>query len=229
VALNVIMLGPPGAGKGTQAEVFAREFGLPKISTGDILREEMQSGSELGRAVKAVMNRGELVGDQLIIGIVRERLARPDAEPGFVLDGFPRTVAQAEALDGLMGERDPLIIVEMQVADEEIVRRVKSRRVCSVCGASVSAFGGKPLAVKRCQHCGGALVTRADDTETVVRERLKVYWRETRPMIEYYRDRATFRRLNGAQAPEAVRSELESAIFSVAGVLQLVVPQRRSA
>jgi adenylate kinase len=146
-----------------------------------------------------------------------------------VLDGFPRTVAQAEALDGLMGERDPLIIVEMLVADEEIVRRVKSRRVCSVCGASVSAFGGKPLAVKRCQHCGGALVTRADDTETVVRERLKVYWRETRPMIEYYRDRATFRRLNGAQAPEAVRSELESAIFSVAGVLQLVVPQRRSA
>ena len=126
MALNVVMLGPPGAGKGTQAERFAREYGIPKISTGDILREAVQSGSDLGRQVKALMDRGELVNDGLIIGIVRERLAKPDCAAGFVLDGFPRTVPQAEALDAIMAERDPLIVVEMKVPDEELVRRIES-------------------------------------------------------------------------------------------------------
>src|SRR5690606_4878113 len=124
------MLGPPGAGKGTQAERFAREHGIPRISTGDILREAVQSGSELGQTVKAVMDRGDLVGDELITGIVRERLARPDAAPGFVLDGFPRTVPQARSLDTIVDGRAPLIVVEMQVPDEELVRRVRARRVC---------------------------------------------------------------------------------------------------
>src|SRR5688500_10997665 len=116
------MLGPPGAGKGTQAERFAREYGIPRISTGDILRAAIQSGSDMGQAVKAVMDRGELVSDDLITGIVRERLARPDAAGGFVLDGFPRTVPQAKALDGLLAGRDTLIVIEMQVPDEELVR-----------------------------------------------------------------------------------------------------------
>src|ERR1700752_2525370 len=119
------MLGPPGAGKGTQAERFAREHGIPKISTGDILREAVQSGSDLGRKVKALMDRGELVNDALIIGIVRERLAKPHCTAGFVLDVFPRTVPQAEALDAIMADRDPLIVVEMKVPDEELVRRVQ--------------------------------------------------------------------------------------------------------
>src|SRR5512134_708725 len=138
---NLVMIGPPGAGKGTQAERLAREYGIPKISTGDILREAVQSGNELGRTVKAVMERGELVSDQLITGIVRERLGRPDVRDGFVLDGFPRTVPQAQALDGIVADRDPLIVIEMQVPDEELVRRVQGRRVCKVCGTNVSAFG----------------------------------------------------------------------------------------
>jgi adenylate kinase len=224
VALNVVMLGPPGAGKGTQAERFAREYGIPKISTGDILREAVQSGSELGRTVKAVMERGELVSDQLITGIVRERLGRPDVNDGFVLDGFPRTVPQAQALDGIVADRDPLIVVEMQVPDEELVRRVQGRRVCKVCGTNVSAFGTDPSQVSRCEKCGGELVTRSDDNEAVVRERLRVYWRDTRPMIEYYSGRPTFRAIDGAVPPEQVRQALVGAVTGMARAAGLSVP-----
>ncbi|MEZ5283303.1 MAG: adenylate kinase [Vicinamibacterales bacterium] len=212
MALNVVMLGPPGAGKGTQAERFAREHQLPKISTGDILREAVHSGSELGQAVKAVMERGELVSDDLITGIVRERLSRPDVSGGFVLDGFPRTVPQARALDEIMDGRAPLVIVEMRVPDEELVRRVLSRRVCKACGANVSAFGGDPAKATRCERCGGELVSRADDSEAIVRERLRVYWRDTRPMIEYYSGRPTFRVIDGKQTPEQVRTALMEAV-----------------
>ena len=216
MALNVVMLGPPGAGKGTQAERFAREHGIPKISTGDILREAVQSGSDLGRKVKALMDRGELVNDDLIIGIVRERLAKPDCTAGFVLDGFPRTVPQAEALDAIMTGRDPLIVVEMKVPDEELVRRVQRRRVCKECGTNVSAFGAGPGLVQLCERCGGELVTRSDDSETIVRDRLKVYWRDTAPMIAYYGSRPTFRSIDGAQRPEQVRLGLVAAITEMA-------------
>ncbi len=215
MALKIVMLGPPGAGKGTQAERFAREHGIPRISTGDILREAVQSGSELGCTVKAVMDRGELVGDELITGIVRERLGRPDAAPGFVLDGFPRTVPQAEALDGFVDGLDPLVVVEMQVPDEELVRRVRARRVCRSCGANVSAFGADPVNALRCERCGGELVSRSDDTEAVVRDRLRVYRRDTEPVIAYYGGRDTFRAIDGAAAPEDVRSAIEQAVSSV--------------
>lgn len=221
MALNVVMLGPPGAGKGTQAERFAREYALPKISTGDILREAVQSGSELGQQVKVVMERGELVSDALITGIVSERLSRPDVVGGFVLDGFPRTVPQAEALDALVAGGDPLIVVEMKVPDEELVRRVQGRRVCKVCGTNVSAFGGDPANVQRCEKCGGELVSRSDDTEAVVRERLKIYWRDTRPIIAYYGGRPTFRSIDGAQTPEQVRQALIGAVSEVAAAAGL--------
>jgi adenylate kinase len=224
VALNVVMLGPPGAGKGTQAERFAREYGIPRISTGDILREAIQSGSDMGQAVKAVMDRGELVSDDLITGIVRERLARPDAAGGFVLDGFPRTVPQAKALDGLLAGRDTLIVIEMQVPDEELVRRVQGRRVCKACGTNVSAFGGDGATVGRCQKCGGELVTRSDDNTNVVRERLKIYWRDTRPVIDYYNGRPTFRAIDGAQSPEQVRQMLVTTITGLAASAGVVVP-----
>lgn len=216
MALNVVMLGPPGAGKGTQADRFAREHRIPRISTGDILREAVSSGSELGRSVKAVMDRGDLVSDELITGIVRERLARPDAEPGFVLDGFPRTVPQAVALDAIVDGRDPLIVVEMQVPDEELVRRVRTRRVCKSCGANVSAFGGNGAQAMTCQRCGGELVSRSDDTEAVVRERLRVYRRDTQPVIAFYGGRETFRAIDGAATPEEVRQAIEEAVLAVA-------------
>ncbi len=225
MALNLVMLGPPGAGKGTQAERFAREHGIPKVSTGDILREAVHSGSELGRAVKAVMDRGELVGDDLIIGIVRERLTRPDALAGFVLDGFPRTAAQAAALDEITASRGPVICVEIQVPDEELVRRVRGRRVCDDCGVNADAFEHRPDALpdlcqntERCRTTGPKWVARSDDLETVVRERLKIYWRDTRPMIEYYSARPAFRVIDGLQSPEQVREALVGAVASALGL-----------
>lgn len=215
--MNLVMMGPPGAGKGTQAERFAREQGIPKISTGDILREAVAAGTPMGLAVKAQLERGELVGDDLIIGIVRERLARPDARKGFVLDGFPRTVPQANALDQMLDGRDPLIVVEIQVPDEELVRRVRSRRVCANCGTNASAFTGDPAQAEKCQKCGGKLVPRSDDNEAVVRDRLKVYWKATSPMIAHYHDRPTYRVVDGAQSPEKVRDALVAAVASAMG------------
>ncbi len=225
MALNLVMLGPPGAGKGTQAERFAREHGIPKVSTGDILREAVHSGSDLGRQVKTVMERGELVGDDLIIGIVRERLSRPDAIAGFVLDGFPRTATQAAALDEITASRGPVICVEMQVPDEELVRRVRGRRVCDDCGANADAFEHKPDELpescqhtQRCRETGPKWVARSDDSEEVVRERLKIYWRDTRPMIDFYSSRPTFRAIDGMQTPEKVRDALVAAVASALGM-----------
>ena len=224
MALNLVMLGPPGAGKGTQAERFAREHGIPKVSTGDILREAVHGATPLGEKVKAVMERGELVGDELMIGIVRERLTRPDALAGFVLDGFPRTAAQATALDEITAARGPVICVEIQVPDEELVRRVRARRVCDDCGANADAFEHLPGALPplcqntdRCGSVGPKWVARSDDSELVVRERLKVYWRDTRPMIEYYSARPTFRAIDGQKPPEQVREALVAAVASALG------------
>ena len=225
------MLGPPGAGKGTQAERFAREHHIPKVSTGDILREAVHSGSELGQAVKAVMERGELVGDDLIIGIVRERLSRPDARAGFVLDGFPRTTVQGKALDEMTSGRGSVICVEMQVPDEELVRRVRARRVCADCGANADAFEHKPDELpptcqhtERCKAKGPRWVARSDDSEAVVRERLKIYWRDTRPMIEFYSSRPTYRAIDGKRPPEQVYADLVGAIGSVLGVKASELP-----
>ena len=227
MALNLVMLGPPGAGKGTQAERFAREHGIPKVSTGDILREAVQSGSTLGRQVQAVMERGELAGDELIVGIVRERLSRPDAMAGFVLDGFPRTVPQANALDELTADRGPVIVVEIRVPDEELVARVRARRVCADCGANAGAFASGPATLPDvcrhpdvCRSVGPKWVARSDDSETIVRERLKVYWRDTRPMIAHYSGRPTYRAIDGQQAPEVVCNALSAAVASALGVTQ---------
>lgn len=217
VALNLVLMGPPGAGKGTQAERFARDHGIPKISTGDILREAVQDGTPLGKKVSVAMNRGELISDDVIIDIVKDRLSRPDAARGFVLDGFPRTVPQADALDALLAGRGPLIIVEIQVPDDVLVSRVRSRRICQDCGRTVSAFGDDPAHVERCETCGGKLVSRADDDEKVVRDRLKVYWRDTQPMITHYKRRPTYRTVFGDQPPERVRESLVTAVASALG------------
>jgi adenylate kinase len=242
MALNVIMLGPPGAGKGTQAERFARTRGIPKISTGDILRDAVHTGTEIGRRAKAIMDRGELVSDDVMIGIVQERLDRPDAAAGFVLDGFPRTVAQATALDGIMSARDALIVLDIAVPEAELVHRLSSRLICEDCGATADANlpGDGAAADKivmpvanvaadaeltaavhataernRCQRCGGRLVQRADDNQSVVLERLKIYHRDSAPLVEYYRRRPTFRSINGAQAPDRVAADLVAAIEAV--------------
>jgi adenylate kinase len=205
------MLGAPGAGKGTQAERFARDRGVPRISTGDILREAVQVGTPLGRAAKAVMDSGRLVGDDVVIGIIRERLAKPDATGGFVLDGFPRTVAQADALDGLIDGQAPLVIVAIDVPEEILVRRLSIRRICSNCG-----WNATPGAAT-CQRCGGELVQRRDDDDAVVRERLSVHRLETGPLVAHYQARSTFRSVNGDQSLEAVAADVSAAVNAALG------------
>ena len=215
MGLNVIMMGPPGAGKGTQATRFARERGLVRIPTGDILRDAIKAQTPLGRKVEATMQRGELVDDATMIAMVEERLAQPDTNAGFLLDGFPRTVPQAEALDSVMKARGngPLIIVDVRVPLQELVRRLDGRRVCGRCGANADPFGST---INRCQKCGGEFVQRMDDNRDVVIERLKVYERQTYPLVEYYRHRPTFRVVNGAQSPERVAFELDTVIDDAA-------------
>jgi adenylate kinase len=210
------MLGPPGAGKGTQAERFAQSRGIPKISTGDILREAVQAGTEIGLRAKAIMDRGELVNDEVIIGVVRERLAKADAQRGFILDGFPRTVAQARALDALMDGRQPLIVVDIVVPETDLVERLTSRLVCSNCGTNAEGVPRSAMATTPCVKCGGPLKQRSDDNEAVVLERLKVYRRDTQPLVDYYRSRPTFRAVNGAQAMERVFADLAEAVDSAA-------------
>jgi adenylate kinase len=218
VALNVIMMGPPGAGKGTQAGRFARERGLLKISTGDILRDGIKAKSPIVLGAKERMDRGELVDDETMVAIVRDRLLKPDAQRGFVLDGFPRTVAQAEALDRIVSERSngPLIVVDVRVPEHELVRRLAGRLICGRCGANAELPRDGAPASAVCGRCGGELVQRSDDNEQVVRERLKVYDRATRPLVEFYRERPTFRIVNGAQALETVAHELDTVIDDAA-------------
>jgi adenylate kinase len=207
MALNVVMLGPPGAGKGTQAERFARTHGLPKISTGDILREAIQADTPLGQSAKATIYSGGLVGDDVMIGIVCERLKRPDTLRGFVLDGFPRTVPQASALDGLMSDRGPLFVVDIVVPEDVLLRRLAARRICGSCGVTASIDW-----ISSCGVCGGPLVIRTDDGDGIVRERLKVYQRETRPIVEFYSGRPTFRIIDGNQPPDVVTASMDAAI-----------------
>jgi adenylate kinase len=211
-ALNVIMLGPPGAGKGTQAERLARGRDLPKISTGDILREAVQAGTELGRAAKATIESGNLVGDDVMIGIVKERLEREDARNGFVLDGFPRTVVQATEFDRMVERRGPLVVLDIVVPEEVLVRRLASRRICAKCGANAA-----PEWTTACGRCCGALVTRVDDGVEIVRERLKIYLRQTKPLVDYYSARPTFHAIDGNRPPDVVTAAVDAAIGAARG------------
>ena len=207
MALNVVMLGPPGAGKGTQSERFARTHGLPKIATGDILREAVHAGTALGCAAKKTMDAGQLVPDDVMIGIVGDRLARPDTTSGFVLDGFPRTVAQATALDDIMDGRGPLVVIDIVVPEDVLLRRLAARRICGDCGINA------PIEwITACGECGGALVHRTDDSDGIVAGRLQVYHRQTRPIVEFYSSRPTFRTIDGNLPPDVVTASMDKAI-----------------
>jgi adenylate kinase len=216
VALNVVMLGPPGAGKGTQSERFAKTHGLPKIATGDILRDAVSAGTELGRVAKATMEAGELVSDAVMIGIVGERLSRPDTARGFVLDGFPRTVTQATALDTMVEGRGPLVVVDIVVPEDVLLRRLSARRICGSCGINALVQW-----TTSCGACGGPLVTRTDDGDGVVRERLKVYHRQTEPIVAFYARRPTFRTIDGNQPPDVVTAAMDAAVCGASALKEV--------
>jgi len=197
--VRVILLGPPGAGKGTQAQRLTQTLGIPQVSTGDILRAAVAAGTPLGREAKATMDQGALVPDGVVIGIIRERLAAPDCARGYILDGFPRTAAQAEALgETLQALGTPLTAVfSITVGPEELVRRLSGRRTCGNCGAAYHLETAPPRRAGLCDRCGGALLQREDDREETIRKRLAVYREQTAPLVAYYRGRGLLREVDG--------------------------------
>lgn len=209
--MDLILFGPPGAGKGTQGELLARRFGLHRLSTGDMLREAVRAGTELGRRAQGVMAAGELVPDDLILAMVRDVLRSDVAAQGAVFDGFPRTVAQAEGLDALLAELDrPLSgVLVLKVDDEEIVRRLSGRRSCPECGAIYHVASDPPQQPGVCDECGSALVQRPDDAEDTIRRRLAVYREQTEPVLAHYRaNGAPIRAVDGTRPIDAVQAEL---------------------
>ena len=182
--MNLILLGAPGAGKGTQAEVICEHLHIPAVSTGNMIREALKNGTEMGLRAKSYMEEGKLVPDEVVIGIIKERLQQDDCKGGFVLDGFPRTIPQAEALDSMGIVIDK--VIDIEVPDEKIVERMSGRRVCEACGASYHLLYKKPEKEGVCGKCGGALVQRKDDHPDTVKERLKVYHDQTEPLKAYY-------------------------------------------
>jgi adenylate kinase len=213
--MNLVLLGPPGAGKGTQAKMLEDQRSLVKLSTGDMLRAAVVAGSELGLKAGEIMERGSLVPDALVIGLIAERIDQDGKAPGFIFDGFPRTIAQAEALDGLFAERGKTldVVIEMKVDDEALIKRIIGRFVCADCGEGYHDQFRLPKVKGVCDCCGGTqFVRRRDDTEEVVRARLTAYHAQTEPLIDYYRKQGKLRSVDGMAEIAAVHQAIERAL-----------------
>ncbi|MGQ9670914.1 MAG: adenylate kinase [Desulfosoma sp.] len=197
--MNIILLGPPGAGKGTQAKRMIERYGIPQISTGDMLRAALKAGTPLGLEAKKYMDQGALVPDVVVVGLVKERIQQQDCKKGYMLDGFPRNVSQAETLDGMLKELGQKIdhVVCIDVPDQELVQRLTGRRTCRECGAGFHVIFDPPKKEGVCDKCGGQLYQRDDDNEATVTSRLKVYADQTRPLIDYYEKQGKLRKING--------------------------------
>ncbi|MHA1595492.1 MAG: adenylate kinase [Candidatus Baldrarchaeia archaeon] len=208
--MRIILFGPPGAGKGTQAKKLSEVFGIPHIATGDILREEVARGTELGKLAKSYMDRGELVPDDIIIRIIEERLKREDCRNGFILDGFPRTMAQAEALDDLLRRLNIKLdaVINLEVSDDEVVRRLSYRRICKKCGKIYHLMFDPPKEDNICDMCGGELYQRDDDKEEVIRNRLEVYRKQTLPLLKYYEEKGLLININGERSIDEVFNDI---------------------
>ncbi len=202
----VIFLGPPGAGKGTQARQIAESYGVPHLSTGDMFREHVSRGTPLGLRAKPIMDRGELVPDDLVLSMVEDRISRPDCADGFILDGFPRTLPQAEKLDEILRRRFKVVplVVHFVVDKNQLMRRLTGRRVCGIGGEIYNIYDHPPKVPGRCDRDGGELIQRPDDREEVIAERLAAYERQTRPLVDYYRQRGVLKDVDGMAAPQAV-------------------------
>ena len=216
--MNIILLGPPGAGKGTQAKIIEDRHGMKQLSTGDMLRAAVAAGTDTGRKAKEIMDRGELVPDAVVVGIIAERLEKPDVRKGFILDGFPRNTAQAEALDDMLSGKGLKLdaVVEMKVDDEALVERITGRYTCSGCGKGYHDTFEKPKVSGVCDVCGGTQFTRrADDNEKTVRDRLAVYNKQTAPLVAYYGGRGTLKSIDGMADISEVTRQIEAVLKGV--------------
>jgi adenylate kinase len=215
--MQLILMGPPGAGKGTQAEELVKKYGIPQISTGDMFRAAVKAGTELGKKAEACMKSGALVPDEVTIGIVRERLSKEDCAGGFILDGFPRTVEQADALEKILSELGKKLdaVLNIHVEAEELIERAVGRRICKGCGRTYHVKNNAPKVENICDSCGGELYQRADDNEATMRNRLRVYEESTQPLIEYYKRAGKYTEVNGSQPIAKVREDLFKVLTSV--------------
>ena len=208
--MRLLFLGPPGAGKGTQARELAREWGVPQVATGDMLREAMAAGTPLGREAKQYYDRGELVPDDVVLKMVAERFGQPDAAQGFILDGFPRTIAQADGLGAMLEALGHKLdgVIYFDVSEPELIRRLTGRRLCRRCQTPFHVVSAPPKREGICDKCGGELYQRVDDSEATVRNRLAVYERQTAPLLDYYRQRGLLRTVSGEGTIDKIRQDL---------------------
>lgn len=215
--MQVLLMGPPGAGKGTQAVKLVEKFSIPQIATGDMFRAAVKEGTELGKKAEACMKAGTLVPDEVTVGIVRERLAKDDCKNGFILDGFPRTVEQAKALEKILDELNLKLtkVLNIHVPAEDLIERAAGRRLCKNCGATYHVKFNPPKSENVCDNCGGSLYQRADDNEETMKKRLSVYEDSTRPLIDYYEKVGLYTEIDGRQPIEKVTEELVNVLSSV--------------